>query len=93
MSLQDGIIFSFSTFITCYPICFVQVSRIINANSKNYSVDDENFKPDTEYAARVRSSPSQAHYMGQWSDWSSEVQWKTGSAVTSKSGEKVTTAH
>ncbi|KAM8730719.1 interleukin-21 receptor [Acanthopagrus schlegelii] len=61
------------------------VSRIINANSKNYSVDDENFEPDTEYAARVRSSPSQAHYMGQWSDWSSEVQWKTGSAVTSKS--------
>lgn len=56
-------------------------------------MDDENFEPDTEYAARVRSSPRQAHYMGQWSDWSSEVQWKMASAATGESGEKVTTAN
>ncbi|XP_030256963.1 interleukin-21 receptor [Sparus aurata] len=61
------------------------VSRVINANSQSYSVDDENFEPDTEYAARVRSSPRQAHYMGQWSDWSSEVQWKMASAATGES--------
>ena len=67
------------------------VSRVINANSQSYSVDDENFEPDTEYTARVRSSPRQAHYMGQWSDWSSEVQWKMGSAVSGESGEEVTT--
>ncbi|XP_031699622.1 interleukin-21 receptor [Anarrhichthys ocellatus] len=56
------------------------LSHEINTNSLNYSVDDENFEPDTKYAARVRSSPNQAYYKGQWSDWSSEVYWGTESA-------------
>ncbi|XP_038591024.1 interleukin-21 receptor isoform X2 [Micropterus salmoides] len=56
------------------------VSHDINTDSTNYSVDDYEFVPDTEYAARVRSSPNEAFYMGEWSDWSSEVHWKTESA-------------
>lgn len=65
--------------------------------STNYSVDDEKFEADTEYTARVRSSPDQNIYMGQWSDWSSEVHWKTEAAINglsahmlfSKLGKKV----
>ncbi|KAF3834369.1 hypothetical protein F7725_025573 [Dissostichus mawsoni] len=45
------------------------------------SVDDQHFDPDTEYAARVRTSPDQQHYKGEWSDWSPEVYWKTEAAV------------
>uniref|UniRef100_A0A3B5L6I9 Fibronectin type-III domain-containing protein n=1 Tax=Xiphophorus couchianus TaxID=32473 RepID=A0A3B5L6I9_9TELE len=40
-------------------------------------VEDQHFEPGTEYAAQVRSSPNQRHYKGQWSDWSSAVQWRT----------------
>ncbi|KAK5881057.1 hypothetical protein CesoFtcFv8_021907 [Champsocephalus esox] len=47
----------------------------------DYSVDDQHFDPDTEYAARVRTSPDQQHYKGEWSDWSPEVYWKTEAAV------------
>lgn len=57
------------------------LSHYINTNSENFTVDDQNFVPDTEYAASVRSSPEGAHFKGQWSDWSSEVYWKTESAV------------
>nr|XP_019939061.1 PREDICTED: interleukin-21 receptor-like [Paralichthys olivaceus] len=46
----------------------------------NYSVDDQIFELDTEYTARVRSSPNNVSYKGEWSDWSSEVHWKTGPA-------------
>ncbi|XP_059181136.1 interleukin-21 receptor [Centropristis striata] len=53
------------------------LSHVINTNNMSYSVADENFEPGTEYAARVRSSPNQAYYMGLWSDWSSEVYCKT----------------
>ncbi|CAG5908385.1 unnamed protein product [Menidia menidia] len=53
----------------------------IKTDSKKYSVGDERFEPDTEYAARVRSSPNMAHYMGQWSDWSPEASWRTEAAV------------
>ncbi|XP_076616710.1 interleukin-21 receptor [Chaetodon auriga] len=56
-------------------------SHDININSLNFSVDDEKLVPDAEYAARVRSSPNLAFYKGHWSDWSSEVHWKTDSAV------------
>ncbi|KAI9536804.1 hypothetical protein NQZ68_031112 [Dissostichus eleginoides] len=45
------------------------------------SVDDQHFDTDTEYAARVRTSPDQQHYKGEWSDWSPEVYWKTEAAV------------
>ncbi|XP_041829488.1 interleukin-21 receptor [Melanotaenia boesemani] len=53
----------------------------INTDIGEYSVNDEKFVPDTDYAARVRSSPNMVHYTGQWSDWSSEVLWKTEPAV------------
>lgn len=33
--------------------------------------------PGAEYGARVRSSPNQSGYRGQWSDWSAEIHWKT----------------
>ncbi|XP_034716867.1 interleukin-21 receptor isoform X1 [Etheostoma cragini] len=57
------------------------LSHELNTESKNSSVDDQNFVPDTKYSARVRSSPNQAIYKGQWSDWSSEIHWETESAV------------
>ncbi|CAJ1080848.1 interleukin-21 receptor isoform X1 [Xyrichtys novacula] len=53
----------------------------ISVAKANYSVDDHNFLPDTEYLARVRSSPNQAYFEGQWSSWSSEVNWRTKPAV------------
>ncbi|XP_031147214.1 interleukin-21 receptor isoform X2 [Sander lucioperca] len=57
------------------------LSHEINTDGKNYSVDDQHFVPDTKYTARVRSSPNQGNYKGEWSDWSSEVYWETESAV------------
>ncbi|KAI3365623.1 hypothetical protein L3Q82_010712 [Scortum barcoo] len=54
------------------------ISYDINTDSKNYSLDEHNFAPDTNYSARVRSSPNLAYYQGEWSDWSSEVHWRTG---------------
>ncbi|XP_047465040.1 interleukin-21 receptor [Mugil cephalus] len=53
----------------------------INTESKSYSVDDDHLMPGTEYVARVRSSPTQGTFKGEWSDWSSEVHWRTGPAV------------
>ncbi|KAM6964212.1 uncharacterized protein LKV04_020103 [Tautogolabrus adspersus] len=47
----------------------------------NYSVDDHEFLPDTEYSARVRSSPNQDYYKGQWGGWSSEINWRTKPSV------------
>ncbi|KAM3592358.1 uncharacterized protein V6R79_017144 [Siganus canaliculatus] len=64
--------------------------RAIITNTMCFSVDDDAFEPDTEYAARVRSSPNQGHYKGQWSDWSSEVHWKMGSAVSDPSSKTMT---
>ncbi|XP_024862185.1 interleukin-21 receptor isoform X1 [Kryptolebias marmoratus] len=52
----------------------------VNTDDTLYSVD-RRFLPDEEYAARVRSSPNMVHYQGQWSDWSSEVLWRTDPAV------------
>ncbi|KAK2820229.1 hypothetical protein Q5P01_023188 [Channa striata] len=56
-------------------------ARAINTESTNYLVDDQEFVPDTEYTARVRASPNQAFFMGNCSDWSTEVQWRTESAM------------
>ncbi|XP_014828941.1 PREDICTED: interleukin-21 receptor-like [Poecilia mexicana] len=53
----------------------------ISSVSTTHSVEDEHFEPSTEYAAQVRSSPNQVHYQGQWSDWSSAVQWRTEPAA------------
>lgn len=57
----------------------------INTDSMNYSMDDHEFVPDTDYAARVRSSPNGAFFKGEWSDWSSEVHWRTEAALNGES--------
>ncbi|XP_060951434.1 interleukin-21 receptor [Limanda limanda] len=56
------------------------VSRDIYTERTNYSVDNDVFVLDAEYTASVRSSPNLVFYRGEWSDWSAEVHWKTGSA-------------
>ncbi|XP_030611143.1 interleukin-21 receptor [Archocentrus centrarchus] len=53
----------------------------IYTESTSYSVDDQNFVPDTEYGARVRCTPTQASYKGEWSDWSIEAHWRTKPAM------------
>uniref|UniRef100_UPI0037E74849 interleukin-21 receptor n=1 Tax=Semicossyphus pulcher TaxID=241346 RepID=UPI0037E74849 len=58
------------------------ISHTINTAKVNFSINDDVFVRDTDYSARVRSSPNQAYYKGTWSDWSSEVYWRTKSAVT-----------
>ncbi|KAG7507825.1 interleukin-21 receptor-like [Solea senegalensis] len=58
------------------------ISHTIETDRTNYRVDDGEFAPDTEYTARVRSSPNMAFFKGQWSDWSSKVHFKTESTVT-----------
>ena len=63
---------------------FLQVIHVINIGSTKFSMDDKSLEADTEYAARVRSSPNQVLYQGQWSDWSPEVHWRTESV---KNGE------
>ncbi|XP_038157014.1 interleukin-21 receptor [Cyprinodon tularosa] len=45
------------------------------------SVEDQNFEPDTEYAAIVRSGPDMDYFEGQWSEWSSKVLWRTVKAA------------
>uniref|UniRef100_UPI003AABA382 LOW QUALITY PROTEIN: interleukin-21 receptor n=1 Tax=Centroberyx gerrardi TaxID=166262 RepID=UPI003AABA382 len=73
-----------------FPFCKVHKSsafslvlfqaRSINIETIYYSLRDVNFKPGTDYSARVRSTPNlstPSYYMGQWSEWSSEVYWKT----------------
>ncbi|XP_061564220.1 interleukin-21 receptor [Cololabis saira] len=53
------------------------ITHDVSTDSTSYSLDDDKCLPDAKYAARVRSSPNMAHYKGQWSDWSSEVLWRT----------------
>lgn len=67
---------------------FIQAnSRDITVTTTKYSLDDENLVPDTEYTARVRSSPNGGSYQGQWSDWSPEVHWKTDPVVEGVNGK------
>lgn len=40
-------------------------------------MNNENFEPDTEYTVNVRSIPNQQQFQGQWSEWASEVHWRT----------------
>lgn len=50
----------------------------LSSTIMNIPVDDNHFEPDTAYVVKVRSSPkSKSFYFGQWSDWGSEVHWKT----------------
>ncbi|XP_054624923.1 interleukin-21 receptor [Dunckerocampus dactyliophorus] len=51
----------------------------INADHVYPSVENGKFVADTEYAAQVRSRPSADPFFGDWSDWSSEVRWRTSS--------------
>nr|XP_057918632.1 interleukin-21 receptor [Doryrhamphus excisus] len=68
------------------------IFRDINTDSVFYSVDDSEFTEDTEYAAKVRSRPSAGPFFGDWSDWSTEVHWRTsGPGLLSKSGKAVLT--
>nr|XP_020461833.1 interleukin-21 receptor-like [Monopterus albus] len=55
--------------------------KVIRTTTTDYSMNNSNLEPDTEYTATVRSSPDMTHYKGQWSDWSTEVHWKTASAM------------
>lgn len=64
---------------------------MINTDNLSFPVHDDKFVADTEYAARVRSSPNQVHYKGEWSDWSSEVHWKSESAVNRESSPPAAT--
>lgn len=49
----------------------------MTTESPNCKVRDEILIPGAEYGAQVRASPNQVSYSGQWSDWSSEIHWKT----------------
>lgn len=49
----------------------------MTTESLNCNVRDEILIPGAEYSAQVRASPNQVSYWGQWSDWSSEIHWKT----------------
>uniref|UniRef100_A0A3P9J4G7 Fibronectin type-III domain-containing protein n=1 Tax=Oryzias latipes TaxID=8090 RepID=A0A3P9J4G7_ORYLA len=49
--------------------------------STSYSLDEEKCVPDSEYAARVRSSPNGGFFKGEWSDWSPEIFWRTEPAT------------
>nr|XP_020493279.1 interleukin-21 receptor-like isoform X2 [Labrus bergylta] len=60
---------------------FSITSHTISVAITNYSVDDDKFLPDTEYSARVRSGPNQYYFQGQWSSWSSEINWSTKPTV------------
>ncbi|XP_014265244.2 interleukin-21 receptor [Maylandia zebra] len=55
--------------------------REISTQSTGISLEDQNFEPDTEYSARVRSIPNKATYQGEWSHWSDEAHWRTNPAA------------
>lgn len=57
----------------------------ITVYSTNFSMARQKLAPGTEYAARVRSSPDQANYGGEWSAWSSEIHWRTQRTEDGKS--------
>lgn len=68
------------------PVCVSQISsHEMTSGSLNCNVRDEILIPGAEYGAQVRASPNQASYCGQWSDWSSEIHWKTEPAGHGKS--------
>ncbi|XP_071393199.1 interleukin-21 receptor isoform X2 [Centroberyx affinis] len=55
-------------------------AKSINTEEIDFSASDDHFGPGADYSARVRSTPNRSpssYYMGQWSEWSSEVYWKT----------------
>ncbi|XP_062234338.1 interleukin-21 receptor [Platichthys flesus] len=58
------------------------ISGDIYTERTYYSVDDDVFMLDADYTASVRSSPNLVFYQGQWSDWSAEVHWRTGSDMS-----------
>ncbi|CDQ58707.1 unnamed protein product [Oncorhynchus mykiss] len=72
-----------------YQLCFYRSGhqdKVVEVcHSTNISVNNENFEPDTEYIVNVRSIPNQQQYQGQWSEWATEVRWRTD--PTQKVGE------
>ncbi|CAB1312309.1 unnamed protein product [Coregonus sp. 'balchen'] len=54
-----------------------QIYVVKAPHSTNISRNVEEFEPDTEYTVKVRSIPNQQLFQGQWSEWSSEVHWRT----------------
>ncbi|RVE59668.1 hypothetical protein OJAV_G00190620 [Oryzias javanicus] len=77
-----------------YELGHKVVQHNIVPESTSYSLDEEICAPDSEYAARVRSSPNGARFKGEWSDWSPEVYWRTEPApedLTSKTPSSLST--
>ncbi|XP_060696964.1 uncharacterized protein LOC132825599 [Hemiscyllium ocellatum] len=63
----------------------VKVKKIVN-DIQHLAIEESELKPETDYKARVRSIPSRStDYNGRWSKWSSEIKWKTNSAMDSPS--------
>ncbi|KAG7492007.1 hypothetical protein MATL_G00010020 [Megalops atlanticus] len=63
-----------------YKLGHVDSALMIHPFNTIQYIDAINFEPDTEYIAKVRSSPDQGYYQGQWSEWSPVVQWRTNAS-------------
>ncbi|XP_066545714.1 interleukin 21 receptor, tandem duplicate 2 isoform X1 [Amia ocellicauda] len=58
------------------------------SNLNEIRLEKAELETDTQYVARVRSYFDGKHYRGNWSDWSSEVEWRTEPSVRhTKKGE------
>uniref|UniRef100_A0A8C6UI15 Fibronectin type-III domain-containing protein n=1 Tax=Neogobius melanostomus TaxID=47308 RepID=A0A8C6UI15_9GOBI len=50
----------------------------LNTGKTTLTVHDDHFKPDSDYVAEVRSSPTRSYSeKGQWSDCSPKIHWRT----------------
>ncbi|KAI1896200.1 hypothetical protein AGOR_G00092360 [Albula goreensis] len=63
----------------------------IHSTNKSQYIAANNFESDTEYIAKVRSSPGQVRYKGQWSEWSTTIQWRTNVSQDAGSSGKANT--
>lgn len=83
---------TFHSFVTwSHAACVFQGGVLeISTESLDFSVESEKFTQDSEYAAKVRSSPNQVTHMGEWSEWSPEVYWTTWPAGDGESPQKST---
>ncbi|KAJ8245764.1 hypothetical protein GJAV_G00260060 [Gymnothorax javanicus] len=52
-------------------------AKTIHSSNKTQQISDFHFVQAVDYIARVRSSPGQSFYRGEWSEWSSAVRWRT----------------
>ncbi|KAK7919752.1 hypothetical protein WMY93_011036 [Mugilogobius chulae] len=51
--------------------------KYYDADHETLTIQDDVFIPDSEYTAKVRSRPNNTTYKGYWSDWSTEIYWRT----------------